>query len=381
MALAVSAGLLEQSLWSVRGQDPGFVVDRVVVMGVTLSGPPDAAPARVVASERRLTDAIAAVPGTSSVAVAYDHPLAANWRDSFALAGRLPGQDDVAGSAELRIVSPGYLKTMGVEVVDGRELVETDDLDAPGAVLVNEAFVRRAGAGPVLNRRIRSRTPQFNWGPGMPDEFRVVGIVEDERFRGLEHPAEPAVYMSTRQFPQRDFAMLVRTAGDPQAAMSALRAAVRAIDPAAAIGRVRTLDAILREQLAERHMTTGVINGFAGAALALAVLGLYGLLILLVAGRMRETGIRIALGASPSAMVRQIVGTSVATAAIGVAAGILLALAAGSLLESLLVGISARDVTTVVVVSVLLLIVAAVTALPPARRAARIDPAIVLRGD
>jgi ABC-type antimicrobial peptide transport system permease subunit len=215
----------------------------------------------------------------------------------------------------------------------------------------------------------------------MPDEFRVVGIVEDERFRGLEHPAEPAVYMSTRQFPQRDFAMLVRTAGDPQAAMSALRAAVRAIDPAAAIGRVRTLDAILREQLAERHMTTGVINGFAGAALALAVLGLYGLLILLVAGRMRETGIRIALGASPSAMVRQIVGTSVATAAIGVAAGILLALAAGSLLESLLVGISARDVTTVVVVSVLLLIVAAVTALPPARRAARIDPAIVLRGD
>jgi ABC-type antimicrobial peptide transport system permease subunit len=96
---------------------------------------------------------------------------------------------------------------------------------------------------------------------------------------------------------------------------------------------------------------------------------------------MRETGIRIALGASPSAMVRQIVGTSVATAAIGVAAGILLALAAGSLLESLLVGISARDVTTVVVVSVLLLIVAAVTALPPARRAARIDPAIVLRGD
>jgi predicted permease len=382
MALVAVAALLQQSLNTVRGQDAGFTIDRVLVGTVTLAGPAYQDPARMVAGERRLASALAAVPGVTAVAFSYDHPLEANWTDSFSISGSAAARDDIRGSAQLRIVSPAYFDAMQVAVLDGRGLAEQDDLGVAGAVVVNEAFARTILDGPVLGRTLRSNSPRFSWNdPRIPAEFRIVGIVEDERFKGLEQPSAPAVYMSTRQFPQGQLAMLIRTAGDPRALAGAARETVKHFDPQVPVGTLSPLASILADQLVARRATTQVIDGFAAAGLALAALGLYGLLTLLVAGRMRETGIRLALGSSPILEAGRIVRVCFISTVIGVTCGIGLALVAGRLVGSLLVGVSPRDAATLALVSMTMMIVAMAAASPPAWRASRVDPASVLRGE
>ena len=380
-ALAVAASLLAQSFAVVTRQDPGFVLDRVLVADVSLSGPAYDTASGVVFAERRLSDALKALPGVVGAAVAYDHPLEANWTDTFALTGAAR-QDDVKGSAQLRIVSPQYFDTMGVQVLDGRGFTERDDLSASsGALVVNEAFLRSSGVGSLVGRRIRSGTPRFRWAETVPEDFTIVGIVEDERFRGLEEPTQPAVYMTTRQFPQHGFVALVRTSGDPLSSAAQLRAAVRRVDSTAAVGRVTSLADLLDEQLVERRVTTHATGGLAGIALALATLGLYGLLAMMVANRTREIGVRLALGAMPGSIGRQVVGDGMRSAFAGVAVGIVLALLAGKLISSLLVGITSTDVRTLGVVSMTLMAAAALAGLVPAVRAARIDASRALRAD
>ncbi|MGE5813412.1 MAG: ADOP family duplicated permease [Acidobacteriota bacterium] len=382
MALVAVAALLQQSLDIVRDQDAGFVIDRVLVGNLTFASSGYANPKQVVAAERRLAADLGRLPGARGVAFAYDHPLEANWINSFVISGTDAGRDELRGSAQLRIVSPGYFDTMGVAVLDGRAFSERDDLDAGGAVVVNEAFARTLADGPVLNRVLRSDTPGLNWSDQrLPSEFRVIGIVEDERFNGLEQPSEPAVYMSTRQFPQQQLTILIRTNVEPAALASAVRQTVRAFDPHVPVSNISALSSILAEQLVTRSVTTHVIDGFAAGGLALAGLGLYGLLALLVSARLRETGIRLALGSSPSQEARRVVRECLVSTGVGLAAGIGLALVSGRLAQSLLVGVSPRDVATLGTVSVTMLAVAAIAASIPAWRAARVDPALVLRAE
>jgi putative ABC transport system permease protein len=382
MALVAVAALLQRSLNTVRAQDAGFTIERVLVGNVTLAGTAYRDPAGMVAGERRLASELAAIPGATAVAFSYDHPLEANWSDSFVMSGSAAAGDDIRGSAELRIVSPAYFATMQVEVLDGRGLTEQDDLGAAGAVVVNEAFARTVVDGPVLNRTLRSSSPRMNWNdPRVPTEFRIVGVVEDERFKGLEHPTAPAVYMSTRQFPQGQLVMLIKTAGDPGAIAGSARETVKRFDPQVPLGTLSPLTSILADQLVARRATTQVIDGFAAAGLGLAALGLYGLLALLVAGRMRETGIRLALGSSPAIEAARVLRACVISTIAGVVCGVGLALVAGRLVQGLLVGVSARDALTLAVVSATMMGVGVVSASLPAWRAAHVDPASVLRGE
>jgi predicted permease len=382
MALVAVAALLQQSLNTVRGQDAGFTIDRVLVAALSFGGPAYADPARVVSGQRRLESQLAGIPGAASVALSYDHPLEANWTDSFTMSGSAAARDDVQGSAELRIVSPGYFDTLGVSLIEGRTLTERDDLGGDGAVVVNAAFARRVLDGPVLDRVLRSSSPRGNWNDTrVPVEFRVVGIVEDERFKGLEQPSAPAVYMSARQFPQRQFTMLIRTNVSPETVAADVRAAVTAFDSGVPVSNPAALASILSDQLVARRATTHVIDGFAAAGLSLASLGLYGLLALLVASRTRETGIRLALGSSPALEARRVVGACLVSTAAGIACGAALALVAGGLVRGLLVGVSARDTSTLVMVSVTMVLVAIAAAMVPAWRAARVDPSSVLRAD
>ena len=283
--------------------------------------------------------------------------------------------------AELRIVSPGYFDAMDVAVIDGRALNERDDLNAGGAVVVNAAFARRVG-GPVLDRTIRSTAGGANWTDSrIRSEFRIVGVVEDERFKGLELPSEPAIYMSTRQFPQRQVTLLIRTSVEAESLAPAARETIKRIDPQVPVGSFSTLASILAEQLVTRRATTHVIDGFAAGALGLAGLGVYGLLALLVSGRTRETGIRLALGSSPRLEAGRVARECIGSTAAGVVCGIGLALLSGRLVQSLLVGVSPRDPVTLGAVSVAMLIVAIAAASLPAWRASRVDPATVLRGE
>jgi predicted permease len=382
MAVVASAALLQQSLDAVRRRDAGFAVDNVLVADVTLAGAAyNDSLDHVVASERRLTDDLARLPGARNAAFAYDTPLDAHWIDAFTMSGSAASRDDVSDTAQLRIVSPSYFDALSVRVTAGRPFNERDLLGNEGVAMVNQAFADRVLDGPVLNRTIRSGSPRASSNdPRVPAEFRVVGIVANERFRGLERPSEPAVYLSTRQFPQLQLVMLVRAVADPRALAAPVRDVVRRFDPGVPVATMTTLSAELAEQLVTRRSTTHVIDGFAAAALALAALGLYGLLALLVASRTREIGIRLALGASPRGEALRVVRECLASAGAGIACGAALALPCGRLVRSLLVGVSAYDPATLTAVAAALLVVSGAAALLPAQRTARIDPATVLRG-
>jgi predicted permease len=378
VSLVAVAALLSQSLQSVRGQDPGFDIGNVFVADVGLPSPVPLDPRRIAAAEQDLLAAVARVRGVRAVATAYDHPLEANWSETPAIVGDASTPES-RRQAELRIVSPGYFGALGVDILDGRTLTADDDLDAPGAVVVNEAFARDLG-GRAVGRRLRTGTPRFLF-EAAPGDFAIVGVVRNERFRGLEEPAQPAFYLSTRQFPQTGVSILARTSGDPLGAAAAIRSAVRATDRAITFSRATTMERILAEQLVARRMTTSVMGGLAGAALALSALGLYSLLGVLVAGRTREIGVRLALGASPRLVARGVVRESLQNAIAGVAIGGGLALVAGRFVRSLLVGVSPADPWTLGTVAATLIGVAVLAALGPAIRAARVDPVESLRAE
>ena len=383
MAVAASAALLQQSLDAVRRNDAGFLVDNVLVASVTLAGAAyNTSLDHVVASERRLTDDLAGLPGARGAAFAYDHPLEAHWIDSFALSGSAAARDDVPGTAQLRIVSPSYFETLGVRVEAGRAFGERDALGAEGVALVNKAFADRTLDSPVLDRVVRTGSPRGSSSndPRVPTDFRIVGVVANERFRGLEQPSEPAVYLSTRQFPQQQLVMLVRSAVDPRSLAAPARDVVRRFDPGVPVATMTTLADILDEQLVTRRSTTHVIDGFAAGSLALAGLGLYGLLALLVAARARETGIRLALGSSPGVEARRVLRECLGWTAVGIGGGFVLALPAGRMVQALLVGVSPRDGVTLTLAAAVMAAAALAAAALPAWRAARVDPAAVLRG-
>jgi len=378
MALAVVAGLLSQSLHSVRDQDPGFDIRNVLVADVGLPSPVPLDPGRIAAAEQELLAAVAAVPGVRVVAAAYDHPLEANWSETPTMVGD-PSTPESRAQAEVRIVSPGYFEALGVDILEGRPLTAHDTLDAPGAVVVNDAFARDLG-GRALGRRLRTGTPRFLFDAA-PGEFVIVGVARNERFRGLEQPAQPAFYLSTRQFPQTGLTLLARTSDDPLDSAAAIRSAIRGTDRAITLDRATTMERILADQLVARRMTTGVISGLAATALALAALGLYGLLTVLVAGRTREIGVRLALGATPQRMARAVVRESLQNTIAGVGLGGIMSIAAGRFVQSLLVDTSAADPWTLGTVAATLIGVAILAGLGPALRAARVDPIEALRAE
>jgi putative ABC transport system permease protein len=379
VALVSTAGLLGQSLQTVERRDPGFALERVFVANIGLPSSPSTTPEHIALTEQRLLAAVARRPNVRAVATAYDHPLEANWSESPALVGETTAEDQ-RQQLELRIVSPGYFEALDVELLDGRTFTDRDTFDGRGVAIVNEAVAQVAG-GRLLGRRLRTGTPRGLYGDRAANEFEIVGIVENERFRGLEQPSLPAFYLSTRQFPQTGVALVARTNGDPLAIAPDVRAAIRGIDPSITFNQPTSLDALLADQLVTRRVTTDVIGGFALAALALAALGMYGLLVVVIGSRTREIGVRLAIGASPAVIAQKVVGDSLRNAGIGVALGCMLALMSGRLIQTLLVGVSPSDPRTLAIVAATLLAVSVGAALVPARRAARVDPVEALRAE
>jgi predicted permease len=379
VALTSAAGLLGRSLQTIERQDLGFSPERVLVADLGIpqrTSAPDAVGAG--AAERQLLDAIVRDPGVEGAAVAYDHPLEANWSENPRVLGDTTAEDQQT-QVDLRIVSPGYFEALGVELLGGRTLTDRDDFGAPGVAIINEAFAQQLGTR-AIGRRISTATPAMMF-TGAPQEFEIVGVVANERFRGLELPAQPAYYLSTRQFPQTGVTLLVRTTRDPLALAPGIRAALRAHDAGITVDRITTIESILGEQLAARRTTAGTIGGFAAGALALAALGMYGLLTVAVGSRRREIGIRLAVGASPASVGRQIIGHALQNAVMGVVLGVALALMTGRLLRGLLFGVSAHDPVLLGFAAAVLLTTAACAAVLPAIRAGRLDPLMVLRSE
>jgi putative ABC transport system permease protein len=375
--LVVGAALLLKSFWRVTHADPRFEPDGLVVAQLQLPESRYDSASKVVQFYDRVRDAVAATPGVQSVAVAYEHPLSEGWTSSFTIEGRPAPPPGEEPEARVRPVWPGYFRTVGVRLVRGRDLSERDRMGVPGAVVVNEAFVRRhfPGADP-LGQRIRAGA----WLPGAPGSFEIVGVAADEPFGGLSGEAGPATYFAHAQFPMNDMWLIVRgKPGDLPALAAMLRERVWSVDPDLPVEQVQTMREVLSASVAEPRFNTALVSLFAGVALLLAAVGIYGVLSYTVTQRTGEIGVRMALGAERGRVLRLVVGQGVGVALLGIALGTAGALALSRVLTSLLYGVSEHDPAIFGGVVALLTTVALAAAYLPARRASRIEPVVALR--
>jgi predicted permease len=270
-----------------------------------------------------------------------------------------------------RIVSADYFKTMRIRMVRGRPLTDQDTGSAPGAVVINESLARKYWPNEdPIGRRISEGDSVFT----------IVGIVADIRHRGPGSPPDNEMYLHYRQYPERGTTVVVRSAAGNAAALAgAVRGAIRDVDPALPLANVSTMEELEADAVSEPRFVMLLAGLFAGIAVALALVGLYGVLSYAVAQRTSEIGVRMALGATRRDVLRLIVGDGMRTVGIGIALGLAGAAAAGRMIQRLLVGVEPFDPVTVAATAVLLMAAAAVACVVPAARATRIDPLEALR--
>jgi len=378
--LLAGAGLLIRSFWNLLSVDPGFRAGGVLKAEYQLPRsryPADFATWPDFREQHAFVAAILAraegLPGVTSAAVAGNHPLDPGFTNSFVIVGREsearePGWPELT----LRRVTAGYFATAGVPLLRGRLLNAGDGTRSTPVVLLNEAAARRFfGDRDPLGAQLRLY--------GVPRT--IVGVVGNERTHGLSQGAPLATYLPLAQAPSVDGAgvLLVRTAGDPAAAAAAVRDIIRERDPALAVFGIEPLDRTVSRSVSDRRFAMLLVGLFASLALILAAIGVHGVLSYDVATRVREIGIRMALGAERGSVLRLIVGRALLLTAIGVAAGGAGAFVLTRTLSTLLFGVTPHDPATFAAAAGILTVVALAAAAMPAWRAARIDPAVALR--
>jgi putative ABC transport system permease protein len=379
IVLLVCAALLTRALLRVQALDPGFEADRVLTMRTAL--PPGRYPttAGKVAFFDRVRAGVQALPGVD--AAAYTSGLPMVMRGGVWPVG-LPqieasGDDPEQHRAILRFVTPGYFRVLQIPLRRGRDIAESDTAQSPFVAVVSESFARRywPGEDPL------GRTFTFAFF-----ERTIVGVVGDVRVRGLEGFSEPQVYLSYKQVPDGGLPfyapkdLLVRTAGDPLAAASAVRAVVAAADPALPATNIRSMTDVVALETGARRTQIAVLACFTIAAVMLAATGIHGLLAFSVSQRVQEIGIRVALGATRGTVLRLILGQGVTLALAGSAMGVAAAYGSARALGTLLAGVSPADVpafVTAITVTVLMTLSGSAV---PAVRALAIDPATAVRG-
>ena len=391
--LLAGAALLGRSLLAVLAIDPGFRTEGMLVMDVDPGGDaagdddPAAARARRSQAVSRLLERLAPIPGVEQVAATSGLPLDGGFPDGMFLMVRadenpqtveeyqaLAQQPERRGLADFCVVTPGYFRALGIPLRSGRDFDARDGLDAPHAAVISETLARTQWP----DRDPLGQTLQFGNMDGDLHLMTIVGVVADTRESGPESPPRPVVYGNLLQRPRAAFSVVMHADHGSEAIAAAARSILRAEAPAAP-PRFRSFESMYAVALGSRRFNLLLVGSFALTALVLAVAGVYGVTAYGVAQRTREIGVRMALGALPSQVVRLILREESRLALLGVCAGALGALALLRALRSLLYGVSESDPLTLLAVAALLAGVTLVASFVPVRRAARIDPLVALR--
>jgi len=374
VVLIVGAGLLIRSLRALQAEDAGFTAENVVTM--RLSAPASRYPDsnEVLNFYETVLQRASSVPGITSVATTTNLPQFGSISFSFLIEGRDAGDPASTPSGNFRAVSPDYFRTLQIPLLRGRSFTNADRGDAPAVLLINETLAERYF--PDEDPIGKSLTVQSG-DAACPCE--IVGVVGDVKQGGLEDETSPGYYLPQLQSIWRTRSLVARTNLPASAAISALRTAVHQVDPDLAVYQVQTLDQRMAEAIATPRFNSVMLSLFAAVALLLAVVGIYGVESYNVSQRVRELGIRAALGANATSISRLVVGHALALSTVGVAIGLLTAVFATRLLAGMLFAIDPLDTPTFAGVAVLLVAVAALASYVPARRAARVDPVIALR--
>ena len=369
LVLLMGASVAIQSLLALRHGDTGFNPNNVLTMDVRLVGPRYPSPEQRSSFFDAALERIRALPGVEAAGTIDDLPLNEGSAQTLDLEGYPPQREPVA--VQVRQITSGYLRAMGIPVLRGRDIVEND----ADVLLVSEGAAKLYwGADDPIGHRATL--------PAVSKTVlrQVVGIVGDVKQRNLIEASTPTVYFHARQ-PYGKATFVVRTSVPSSTLAQPAVAAIRAVDPGQPIGNIRTMVQLLDGELTSQRFSALLLGVFAGVALLLAAVGIYSVLSYIVRGRSREIGIRAALGAQRTDVVRLVIIEGMSPALVGIAAGTIAALASAKVMETLVFGVSASDPLTLAGVGVTLALVALMASLVPAYRAVRLEPVKVLRAD
>ena len=382
IVLLVGAGLLIKSYARLQNVNPGFNYRDVLTMEVSLPALKYPAPATAAylgtgKTNQFFVEAIQRIgklPGVQACAATTALPLSgSNGDSSFTIEGQ-ENQNTVGPDEEIRAITPDYFRVLQTSMLQGRAFNDGDNADSPPVVIVNEALARKYFPnGEALGKRITMDNPRQN-----PKWATIVGIVGNVRHRGLDIDPQPEYYVAHSQLPVRTMVLAVRSAQDPRLLASAIRREIQSIDPDEPIANVRTLEEVVSESIAPRRLAVVLLAVFAGSALLLAAVGVYGVMSYLVVQRTHEIGVRMALGAQRRDVLHLVVGHAGKLVGIGSLFGLILTLLSTRLLSTLLYGVSAFDPGIFAFVTICLATVSLLASYIPALRATRSDPMIAL---
>jgi putative ABC transport system permease protein len=372
LMLLIGAALMIQSFVRLGNVRPGFNTDHLLTMEVSLPISNYPQPRRP-ALFQQLIERTKALPGVDSVAAAKHLPLSGdNMNFAFDVEKR-PFPEGKSPGADCRMVTNDYFSALGIPLIKGRSFNDGDVLDSPHVLLINEAMARTffPNEDPLGQRLILG----INGYTG-----QIVGIVGDVKHVALDAQTNHEVYIPFAQAPYSiDMTLIARTRNDPLLIVGAVRNEIKALDPQVAVGKVRTMEAITKESIADARFRTVLLTMFGLVALTLAAVGVYGVISYSVTQRTHEIGIRVALGARAGDIRNLVLGSGLRLAVIGTITGLVGAFALTRLMSSLLFGLEPTDTRTFISVPILLLFVALMACYIPARRATKVDPLVALR--
>jgi putative ABC transport system permease protein len=375
LVLLIGGGLMIRSFAQIQAIDPGFNPHNVLTFVVSLTGSQHSARPQRIAFFDQLIKRIEALPSVQSASAINHLPLAGDtWRIGFAIEGRPVPPPEERTAAIYRIVRPNYFQTMSTSIIKGRDFTDRDTKEAPGVVIINESFARRYWPDEdPLGKRITITD-------GDPTVREIVGVVRD--LKQSDWTAEPVqeMYLPHYQSAEpRYMTLVVRSASDPTGLIGAVQNEVWAIDKDLPVAQIMSMEQVISDSVGQQRFNMLLLGIFAGLAMTLAAIGIYGVMSYSVTQRKHEIGIRMALGAKQSDVLWMIVKQAMTLTAIGVSLGLIAAFLLTRLMSSLLYGVSATDPATFFAIPLLLAGVALGASFVPARRATKVDPMVALR--
>jgi putative ABC transport system permease protein len=380
LVLLASAGLLLESLWRLLSVSPGFRAEHVVTCRIDL--PPAKYPDDKAQADffRGFLKEAQAIPGVETASLVTSLPFSGSRStSSFSIDGR-PSEQANEPSADRHQVAPGYFAAMGIALLAGRDFTDADDMEHPGVVIINDAAAKRFWPNEnPLGKHLTIGMGQEVKLYGKPISREIIGVVGNVKHEQLKDDFQPEMYIPAWNLPSQSMTLVVRANAPPESLINSMRQAVQSIDPDQPIRRAQTLQTALARTVAPLKFVAVLLALFAGLALTLAIIGIYGVMSYAVTQRTHEIGIRMALGAQYQDVLKLVMGQGVILTLTGTGLGLTCALALTRVMASLLFEVKPTDAITFAVVSISQAIIAMLACYIPARRATKVDPLVALR--